>query len=139
MNKKTEEHMNRRETDPKQPPLAIIGIGCLFPKAQSLREYWANIRNRVDGVTDVPATHWNPNDFFDGDPKRPDMTYGRRGGFLDPVQFDAAGFGISPNNVPATDPAQLLGLIAARQAFNDAGYGTDKTWDRSSALSLIHI
>ena len=37
-----------------------------------------------------PTTHWRPEDYFDADPKAPDRTYARRGGFLDPVDFPAA-------------------------------------------------
>ena len=74
-------------TSPTTPPIAIVGVSCLFPKAQSLGEYWANIKNRVDAITDVPETHWRPEDYFDENPKKPDHSYCRRGGFLSPVFF----------------------------------------------------
>ena len=45
-------------------PLAIIGISCIFPGADGLEEYWHNIRNGVDAITDVPETHWSPDDYF---------------------------------------------------------------------------
>ena len=100
-------------------------MSCLFPGASSLREYWANVRDGVDAITDVPASHWAVGDYFDADPKAPDMTYGRRGGFLDAVDFDPMGFGISPRDLEATDSTQLLGMYAAREALRDAGYGAD--------------
>ena len=103
--------------------MAIIGIGCLFPKADSLERYWINIRDGVDAIREIPASHWNPDDLFDADPKAPDKTYARRGGFLDPVAFPALDFGIAPNNLDATDTTQLLGLMVARAALEDAGYG----------------
>src|SRR5213082_2779224 len=102
-------------------PLAIVGIGCLFPKAAGLAEYWANIKSKVDGIGPVPPTHWNPDDYFDADPKRPDMTYARRGGFLDPYPFAPGEFGIAPNDLEATDSSQLLALVAAQMALRDAG------------------
>src|SRR4051794_34003422 len=108
----------------KRTPLAIIGIGCLFPKAVGPGAYWANIKNKVDGIGPVPPTHWNPDDYFDADAKRADMTYARRGGFLDPVDFPPGEFGIAPNDLEATDSSQLLGLIAAQMALNDAGLGS---------------
>src|SRR2546423_6063852 len=88
------------------PPLALVGLGCLFPKAAGLAEYWANIKAKVDGIGPVPATHWNPDDYFAADSKRPDMTYARRGGFLDPYPFPPAAFGIAPNDLEATDTSQ---------------------------------
>ena len=91
-------------------PIAIIGIGCLFPEADSVESYWANLKNGVDAISDVPPTHWRPEDYFDADPKKPDHTYATRGGFLSPVDFPALDFGIAPNVLEATDTTQLLGL-----------------------------
>ncbi|MDW8199171.1 MAG: beta-ketoacyl synthase N-terminal-like domain-containing protein, partial [Gemmataceae bacterium] len=106
---------------PTPTPLAIIGIGCLFPKAAGPGFYWANIKHGVDAITDIPPTHWNPDDYFDPDPKKPDMTYARRGGFLSAVEFNPREFGIAPRDIEATDTTQLLGLVAAKQALRDAG------------------
>jgi acyl transferase domain-containing protein/acyl carrier protein/NAD(P)-dependent dehydrogenase (short-subunit alcohol dehydrogenase family) len=114
---------------PKAVPLAIVGIGCLFPKANDAKAYWTNIRDGVDAITDIPDTHWKPEDYFDTDPGTPDMTYARRGGFIDPVDFDPLLYGLSPNNIEATDTTQLLGMAVARQALLDAGYATAKDSD----------
>ncbi len=107
-------------------PLAIIGMGCLFPKAASVGQYWTNIREGVDAITDIPATHWDPAEYFAADPAVPDMTYARRGGFLDPVDFDPLRYGLSPTNIEATDTTQLLGMVVAREALLDAGYATSR-------------
>ncbi|OWK42289.1 type I polyketide synthase [Fimbriiglobus ruber] len=101
--------------------VAIVGIGCLFPKANGTGTYWGAIKNGVDCITPVPPTHWNPDDYFDPDPKKPDMTYARRGGFLSPVDFNPLEFGIAPRDIEATDTSQLLGLVAAKHALTDAG------------------
>src|SRR4051812_3349999 len=122
-------------------PVAIIGMGCLFPGAGDLARYWANIRDRRDAIAEVPATHWRPEDYFDPDPKAPDRTYARRGGFLSPVDFPALEFGIVPNNLDATDTTQLLGLLAARAALEDAGYGpgTRRPFDRNRVSVLLGV
>ncbi|WP_439625349.1 beta-ketoacyl synthase N-terminal-like domain-containing protein, partial [Gemmata sp.] len=109
------------QTPDKKSPLAIVGVGCLFPKAAGPGYFWANIKHGVDCIGEVPATHWNPTDYFDADPKAPDMTYARRGGFLDVVDFNPLEFGIAPRDIEATDTTQLLGLVAAKQALTDAG------------------
>ncbi|VTU00048.1 polyketide-type polyunsaturated fatty acid synthase : Erythronolide synthase OS=Geobacter uraniireducens (strain Rf4) GN=Gura_2012 PE=4 SV=1: ketoacyl-synt: Ketoacyl-synt_C: Acyl_transf_1: PP-binding: KR: PS-DH [Gemmataceae bacterium] len=109
------------QTPDKKSPLAIVGVGCLFPKAAGPGYFWANIKHGVDCIGEVPATHWNPDDYFDADPKAPDMTYARRGGFLDVVDFNPLEFGIAPRDIEATDTTQLLGLVAAKQALTDAG------------------
>ncbi|HEY2784024.1 MAG TPA: SDR family NAD(P)-dependent oxidoreductase [Fimbriiglobus sp.] len=124
--------------------LAIVGIGCLFPKAAGTGFFWANCKNGVDGITDVPPTHWNPDDYFDPDPKKPDMTYARRGGFLSAVDFNPLEFGIAPRDLEATDTSQLLGLVAAKQALNDSGIqfddaGTDATPKRRVSRSRVSV
>ncbi|HNT97703.1 MAG TPA: beta-ketoacyl synthase N-terminal-like domain-containing protein, partial [Elusimicrobiales bacterium] len=120
-------------------PIAIVGIGCLFPQAGDARRFWANIKNGVDAITDIPASHWLPEEHYHKDPKKPDMTYARKGGFLLPVDFDPSEFGLAPNALEATDSAQLLGLIAAKMALEDAGYGRGRDFDRNSVSVIMGV
>ena len=120
-------------------PLAIVGISCIFPEADSLEAYWHNIRNGVDSIVDIPDTHWSPDDYFSADPKAPDMTFATRGGFLPEVDFNPLDFGIAPNALEATDTAQLLGLYTARRALIDAGYGPDREFDRNRVSVILGV
>lgn len=118
--------MSKKENKKTMQPLAIVGIGCLFPKANNPEEYWTNIREGVDAISDIPDTHWKPEDYFDSDKSAPDMTYAKRGGFIDKQEFNPLLYGLSPNNIEATDTTQLLGMVATRQALLDANYSTSK-------------
>jgi acyl transferase domain-containing protein/acyl carrier protein/NADP-dependent 3-hydroxy acid dehydrogenase YdfG len=120
-------------------PLAVIGISCLFPKAADVSEFWSNIRRGVDAITEIPPTHWDVDAYFDADPKTPDKTYARRGGFLSPVDFDPLEFGIAPSNLEAIDTSQLLGLVGAKRALEDAGYGAERTFDRSRVGCILGV
>src|SRR5260370_10664774 len=122
-----------------QTPIAIIGMGGSLPKARDWEHYWANIRNRVDAITDVPPTHWRPEDYFDKDPKSPDRTYAARGGFLSSVDFPPLEFGITPNALEAIDTTQLLGLMVAREALEDAGYGPGREFDRDRVSVILGV
>ncbi|MFO0916987.1 MAG: beta-ketoacyl synthase N-terminal-like domain-containing protein [Planctomycetaceae bacterium] len=126
------------EAAPREP-LAVIGLSCLFPKAADVAEFWSNVRRGVDAISEIPSTHWNPDDYFDADPKSPDMTYARRGGFLSPVAFDPLEFGIAPSNLEAIDTSQLLGLVGAKRALEDAGYGTDRQFDRARVGCILGV
>lgn len=126
-------------TDRSNSPLAIIGMGCLFPKSGHLGEYWSLLKNGTDAITDVPKTHWSPEDYFDPNPKAPDMTYARRGGFLDAYPFPPHDYGIAPNDLEATDTSQLLGLVAAEMALLDAGYGPDREFDRTRVSVILGV
>jgi acyl transferase domain-containing protein/NAD(P)-dependent dehydrogenase (short-subunit alcohol dehydrogenase family) len=120
-------------------PLAIIGIGCLFPQAEDPNTYWSNVAEGIDAITEIPATHWQIADYFDGDPKSPDRTYGRRGGFISPVPFNPMEFNIPPNIMEAIDTSQLLGLVVAGQALKDAGYGPGSNYDRNRASVILGV
>ncbi|UFS70031.1 SDR family oxidoreductase [Geomonas sp. RF6] len=134
-----------KKTDANRPsgtpsaPLAIIGIGCLFPQAESKEAYWANITDGVDAISEIPQTHWQLKDYFSKDQKSPDRTYGHRGGFLSPVDFNPMEFNIPPNVLEAIDSSQLLGLVAAGQALKDAGYGPERSYDKSRASVILGV
>jgi len=131
--------MKKEEFSQTLGPVAIVGIGCMFPQAADLEEYWSNIKRGKDAITPIPSSHWSPEDYFDQDPKKPDLTYAQRGGFLKPVEFDPGEFGIAPNAIEATDSAQLLGLVAAGMALRDAGYGPDREFDRSRVSVILGV
>ncbi len=105
-------------------------MGCLFPRAADLREFWRVLSRAEDCITNVPETHWSMADYYNADPKHPDHTYCKRGGFLSPVSYDPSEFGIPPNILEATDTSQLLSLYAAKKALENSGYGPDREFDR---------
>ena len=123
----------------KNIPIAIIGIGCFFPKSPGLKEYWRLIFNGEDGITEVPKSHWNPEDYFNKNPKEPDHVYCKRGGFLSPVSFDPTEFGIPPSSLEATDTSQILSLMAAKTALDDAGYWKGKNFNRDKTSVILGI
>jgi acyl transferase domain-containing protein/NAD(P)-dependent dehydrogenase (short-subunit alcohol dehydrogenase family) len=119
--------------------VAIIGMGAMFPAAEDLSRYWANIQKCADAITEVPDSHWEPADYFDRDPHAADRTYAHRGGFLTPVDFPLLEFGIAPHAVEAIDSTQLLGLLVAKAALEDAGYGGSRPFDRDRASVILGV
>lgn len=116
-------------------PIAIVGMGAVFPKAATARQFWDNIRAGVDAVTEVPPQRWDPRIYYDpacyGRPSCGDRVYCRRGGFVDDLTaFDPTRFGITPAAVDGIEPDQLLALRTAAEAIADAG-GPERLPDRS--------
>lgn len=122
-----------------ETPIAIVGMGCIFPKAANITEYWKNIINKVDCITDIPSSHWKLEDYYNPDPKTSDRTYCKRGGFLPEIDFDSFEFGLPPNILEVTDVSQLLSLVVAKQAMEDAGYGESRPFDRSKTGVILGI
>ncbi len=126
---------------PKQPPIAIVGIGCLFPNAPDLTAYWREIIEANDCISDVPEEHsWTASEHYSEDPNQRDRTWCTRGGFLDKVPFDPMAFGIPPNMLESIDTTQLLSLIVARETLRDAGVDPDaEDWNRERTACIIGI
>ncbi|MBT8132444.1 MAG: nitronate monooxygenase, partial [Gammaproteobacteria bacterium] len=104
--------------------IAIIGIGAYLPQAGNTREYWQNIINRVDGITEVPSDRWDWRLYFDEDRHAKDKIYSKWGGFLADMVFDPLKYGMPPKAIKAVDPLQLMTLEVLSQTMDDAGYGS---------------
>ena len=111
----------------RHTPIAVIGMSSLFADAITIDQFWNNIILGKDSITDVPENRWRIEDYYDPDPNTPDKTYCKRGGFLPNIDFNPMEFGLPPNILEVTDASQLLALIAARDAFEQAGYGKKST------------
>jgi len=106
----------------KETPIAIVGMSSIFPQSENLERYWENILHEINCITDIPKTHWDVDAYYDSDPKAPDKTYCKKGGFIPEINFNPMEFGLPPNILEVTDVAQLLSLVAAREVLKDAGY-----------------
>lgn len=128
------------ENQAASPPIAIVGMGCLFPQADGPDGFWQLIATGGDAIGEIPPTHWSPEDYFDEDPKRPDFTYCQRGGFLSATSFDPLEFGIPPNVLEATDTSQLLSLVVAKRLLAHAGYGdAGRAFDRDRVGVVLGV
>ena len=94
----------------------------MLPKAADVREFWANIVNKVNGITEIPKIRFDADRYYDPDKKARDKMYSKWGGFLTEVAFDPMRYGIPPNALASIDPMQLLGLVAVEDALKDSGY-----------------
>jgi acyl transferase domain-containing protein/NADP-dependent 3-hydroxy acid dehydrogenase YdfG len=121
---------------PKHQPIAIVGLGALFPGSTDASGMWRDIVAGKDQLTEIPKAHWLIDDYYDADPKAPDKTYAKRGGFIPQVAFDPLEHGMPPNVIPATDTSQLLGLIVAKQLLEDVVHGPfpDALRERTSVI-----
>lgn len=101
--------------------IAIIGMACRFPGAQTVEQFWRNLQQGVESITffsDAELEHAAV------DPaEREDARYVRARGLVEGIEsFDARFFGFSPREAELTDPQQRVFLECAWEAFERAGY-----------------
>ncbi len=103
-------------------PIAIVGMGGIFPGAATLAEFWNNIVKGVDSAQEVPEGRWllRPEDAWDSRPATADKVYSSRGCFIEGFKLDATGLDLSPEFLAGLDPLFHLILHAGRAAFHDA-------------------
>ncbi|MCC5467061.1 SDR family NAD(P)-dependent oxidoreductase, partial [Pelosinus baikalensis] len=113
----------REEKATEALDIAIIGISGRYPGARNIKEYWNNLRDGKDCITEIPKDRWDHNLYFDEDKNKPGKTYSKWGGFLDGVdQFDPLFFNISPREAEIMDPQERIFLESVYEAIEDAGY-----------------
>jgi acyl transferase domain-containing protein/aryl carrier-like protein len=109
-------------------PIAVVGMACRFPGGCITPEaYWQFLREGRDGITEIPRSRWNIDQYYDPDPDAPGKMYSRWGGFLDHVdRFDPSFFNITPREAMSMDPQQRLLLEVAWEALEHAGCAPGK-------------
>ena len=116
--------------------IAIVGMECIFPGAKNLDEFWRNIILGKDSVTEVPDERWNKDLYYKPDSDEADVSHSKWGGFIPKIDFDPLAFGIPPQSLAAIEPTQLLTLLVAKRAMEDAGYG-EKHMNRENISVII--
>lgn len=111
--------------DPTASPIAVVGLGGLFPQAPDLDTFQRNIQARLDASRAVPSGRWvlDAQDAYDP-VLALDKVYSTRACFVDGFMFDPAGLQLDADTLHGLDPLYEMVLHVGRQAFDDAATGT---------------
>ncbi|MEV5822824.1 SDR family NAD(P)-dependent oxidoreductase [Micromonospora haikouensis] len=116
------------EERPAPLDVAIVGMACMLPGSPDLDSFWRTVLTGADAVTEVPAERWDTGLYYApevGPGQTGRISVSKWGGFIEPVPFDAIGYGIPPTALGSIDPTQLLALEVSHRALLDAGYPHD--------------
>ncbi|UAW64836.1 SDR family NAD(P)-dependent oxidoreductase [Mycoavidus sp. HKI] len=107
---------------PQQEGVAIVGMSGAFPKSKNLEEFWDNLVQGRDCVSEVPAQRWPIEEYYDPRPAIPGRTYSKWMGVLEEAEcFDPLFFNISPAEAQWMDPQQRLFLEHSWNCIEAAG------------------
>ena len=122
-------------TNSQPNDIAIIGVSALFPGSKNKDEYWSNIINKVNSITEA-GDDWCQN-YYDKGSELSNRINNNKGGFIGNIShFDPIKYGIMPNSVDGGEPDHFLALKLAYDALNDAGY-IQKDFDRRNTGIIL--
>lgn len=104
--------------------IAIIGMAGRFPGAKNVDEFWQNIKDGVESITNFSDQE------LESEGIDPDLlrlpNYVKAGAILEDTDlFDAFFFGFTPREAEITDPQHRLFLECAWEAMENAGYSSN--------------
>lgn len=107
--------------------IAVIGMDVSMPQSKNINDFWNNIANNLDCITDFPANRrQDVEDYIRYTGQDSELNYARAGYLEEIDKFDHEFFGMSPKEAELMDPNQRLFLQTAWGAIEDAGYGGRK-------------
>ena len=102
--------------------IAVIGMSGMFPKAENQHDFWDNLMENKDCVSEIPEDRWDSS--YYSEEKRQNTRHTVNGEVLLIVRIDLTRcFSVSPWEADLMDPQQKLYVTCCWEAMEDAGYG----------------
>ena len=104
--------------------VAVVGLGCILPDAPDVRTFWKNITSGRYSITEVQPARWDPRLYYDPDPKAPQKTYSKIGGWVRDWSWDPGGWHLAlpPRVADEVDITQKWAVACTKAALDDYGY-----------------
>ncbi len=110
---------------PIENRVAIVGMGCIFPDALNINQFWSNVTDKKYSITEIPESRWSTELYFNEDKTAPNKSYSKIGSFITDYEFASIKYRIPPKIAERMDEVQKWAIDAAKQALDDAGIPTD--------------
>ncbi|MBZ9609085.1 polyketide synthase dehydratase domain-containing protein [Clostridium estertheticum] len=115
--------------------IAIVGISGMFPKSNNLNEFWSNLKNGVDCITEIPFERWDHSKYYDPEKGKKGKAYSKWGGFIDYYNcFDPLFFQMTPKDAELIDPQERIFLECVHGAIEDGGYTRNSLWNTKTGV-----
>ncbi|MBN1117973.1 MAG: SDR family NAD(P)-dependent oxidoreductase [Bacteroidales bacterium] len=105
--------------------IAVIGLACYYPGANSPSELWENILSRRQQFREMPDVRLPNKEYYDSNPEAPDKTYQNKAAVIDGYEFNWLERRIPKRTYDSTDIVHWLALDTALKALSDADYSKE--------------
>ncbi len=118
--------------------VAIVGLGAILPDAPDVQTFWQNVKGGRYSISEVAPDRWDPARYYDPDPKAPDKTYSKIGGWVREWTWEPLAWRlpIPPRVGDAMDDTQKWAVAVTRSALADYGY-PERPLDRERTAVVL--
>ena len=107
-------------SDTRFRPIAIVGLGNVFPRATGVEAFWEQLLGGRTAIRELSDSRELPGWYYDADPTAPDRTYCKHAALLDELKLDYRKYRLPPKTLQDMHRTQLAFLEATSQALEDA-------------------
>ncbi|AJC65779.1 MULTISPECIES: beta-ketoacyl synthase N-terminal-like domain-containing protein [Dickeya] len=122
-------------------PIAIVGLGCLFPGADNPMAYWENLCQEKDSASSISEKELgtSPENYYHPVPGTADKIHYNRNGYVRDFIFDAQGYRLPANELNSLDALFKWTLYTAEQALSHSGYRHHENTLKKTGLIIGNI
>ena len=103
--------------------IAIVGVAGVMPQSDSLEEFWTNLVNKNDLVSEIPEERWDWQLYQANTVGEKNKTNSKWGGFIRGIEyFDPQVFGISAVEAELMDPQHRIFMEVVWKSIEDSGH-----------------
>ena len=111
-------HLSRTREPAQAEEIAVVGMACRFPQAESVEDFWQLISSGESAFGEIPIDRFDPA----RETREPKLANFWGNFIKNPEEFDHRFFGISGREAKSMDPQQRLALQVTYEALESSGY-----------------
>jgi acyl-CoA synthetase (AMP-forming)/AMP-acid ligase II/3-oxoacyl-(acyl-carrier-protein) synthase/acyl carrier protein len=118
-------------------PIAVIGMSAVFPGARNIDEFWHNLVNEHDAISDIPTERFDVDSYYSIKKGEKGRICTKKAGIIENIEhFDAAFFNINTKEAELLDPQQRLLLQQTWLAFEQAKMNVHDLKDSNTGVFI---
>lgn len=117
--------------------VAIVGMSCIYPDANSPGELWENVLAQRRAFRRIPPSRLRLEDYFSEDRSIPDTIYSTQAALIRDYEFDRLRFKVVGSTFRSADLAHWLALDVASSALTDAGFAEARQLPREETAVIL--